>query len=180
MNTDLFGNFVEGFSDEEQDLRQYDTDTFSERLKRLRIINKILPHWTQVYGSDESLRIYDEALHSFIFGQYAAAIILAQAFIERRFQEYFSIRFDDQRAKYTLADFLKEFKGTGFLPDYLFERIDNIRLQRNPLTHFKNPNHKNSLMERAIMLNMHPDILIEKDAKDAIEVMFYMVERSVL
>src|SRR5690242_7432965 len=113
MNKDLFGNDIKLDSDcAEEELKNYDIQSFEDRLKRLRNINKIFPFGQREYGSQESHRIFDEAVHSYIFGQYIATIILAQAFIERRFQEYFHIRCDAKRAKYTLDKFIKEFKET--------------------------------------------------------------------
>lgn len=179
MNKDLFGNDLKA-DPAEQELRNYDTHSFNERLKRLRIINQVFPFGYREYGSDESIRIFDEAVHSYIFAQYIATIILAQAFIERRFQEYFHIRHDNKRAKYNLDNFIKEFKGTDFLPDYIFEKIDKIRLKRNPFVHHRMPLQKDTLMARAINSNTHPDELLHQDAKDALEVMFHMVKRRIL
>lgn len=179
MDKDLFGNDINVDSAEEE-LRNYDTQSFKERLKRLRSINQIFPFGRREYGSDESFRIFDEAVHSYIFGQYVATIILAQAFIERRFQEYFHIRLDDKRAKYTLGKFIKEFKGTDFLPDFILDKIDKIRLKRNPFVHHRMPLQKDTLMARAFNSETHPDELLHNDAKDALEVMFHMVQRRIL
>lgn len=181
MDTDLFGNPIERkITVEETELRDYDANTFNKRLKRLRTINKTFPFGQREFGSEESSIIFDEAIHSYIFGQFIATIILTQAFIERRFQEYFNIRGDNRMAKYTLDQFIKEFMGTDFLPDLLLEKIDRIRLKRNPFVHFRIPLQKDTLMERALMDGIHPDKLLEQDAKDAIDVMFDMVQRRIL
>ncbi len=181
MNQDLFGNDINDDStEEEEELKNFDVLTFKERLKRLRNVNQIFPIGQREYGSDESFKIFDEAVHSYIFGQYITTIILAQAFIERRFQEYFHFRFDDKRSKYTLDKFVKEFKGTDFLPDFILEKIDNIRLKRNPFVHHRMPLQKDTLMARAFSSKIHPDKLLHNDAKDALEVMFDMVQRRLL
>lgn len=181
MNNDLFGNSIKKKIDvEETELRNYDTNSLKGRLKRLKSINRNFPFGSREFGSEESSRIFDEAIHSYIFGQFITTIILAQAFIERRFQEYFNIRLDNERAKYTLNQFIKEFKGTGFLPDYLFEKIDKLRLKRNPFLHHRIPLQKDTLMARSLIYGIHPDKLLEIDAKDAIDLMFEMVQRRIL
>lgn len=179
MDKDLFGNDVD-IDSAEKELRDYDSFSFNERLSRLRIINGVYPLGQREYGSDESYRIFDEAIHSYIFGQYITTLILAQAFIERRFQEYFHFRFDDKRAKYTLDKFIKEFKGTGFLPDFVLDKIDKIRLKRNPFIHHRDPLSQDTLMARAFNSKTNPDRLLHNDAKDAIEVMFYIVQQRIL
>jgi hypothetical protein len=181
MDKDLFGNDIKLASDStEEELKNYDIQSFEGRLKRLKSINKIFPFGQREYGSDESYLIFDEAVHSYIFGQYIATIILAQAFIERRFQEYFHIRFDNKRAKYTLDKFIKEFKETEFLPDFILDKIDKIRLKRNPFVHHRMPLQKDTLMARAYSSETHPDELLHNDAKDALEIMFHMVQRRIL
>ncbi len=179
MDKDLFGENIEPEA-AGAELRNYDIDSFNERLKRLKKFNQNFPFGRRSYGSDESYRIFNEAVHSFIFGQYIATIILAQAFIERRFQEYFHYRFDEKRSKYTMDKFIKEFKGTGFLPDFLLEKIDKIRLKRNPFVHHRMPSQKDTLITRAVNTNLTPNKLLENDAKDALDVMFQMVQYGII
>ncbi|HYG03499.1 MAG TPA: hypothetical protein VD927_13700 [Chryseosolibacter sp.] len=138
MDEDLFGNkFDKEVDAAHKELVDYDKETFDERLKRLKYVNRVFPFGQREYGSSESVRIFDEAVHSYIFGFFISTIILAQAFIERRFQEYFRLRFDDKRSKYTLDQLLKEFRKTGMIDDYFIDKIDKIRLKRNPLVHLK-------------------------------------------
>jgi hypothetical protein len=180
MDTDLFGNQIKINDPDEEGLRRYDKNSFNERLERLKKINQCFPFGQRFFGSDESSRVFDEAIHSYIFGQYITTIILVQAFIERRIQEYFYIRQDEKMAKSSLDKFIKEFKGTGFLPDFLLEKIDKIRLKRNPFVHHRIPLQKDTLMARSFDLGLHPDKLLHNDAIDAITVMFEMAQRSVL
>jgi hypothetical protein len=181
MPTDLFGDEIARMIDSaEQELNSYDTESFHERAKRLRLINQSFPYGDRLFGSYESSKIFDEAIHCYVFGQFIATIILAQAFIERRFQEYFNLSGDNGRAKYTLDQFIKEFKGTEFLPDFVLEKIDKIRLKRNPFLHHRKPLQENTLMARALMTKTDPEYLLETDAKDAIHVMFEMSQRRLL
>lgn len=178
---DLFGNKIEKQLDPEvQDLMEYDSLTFDERLKRLKRINKIYPFGQKIFGSDESFRIFNEAIQTYVSGQFIATIILSQAFIERRFQEYFHIRLDDKKSKYTLSNLLKEFKDSGIIDDYFIDKIDKIRLKRNPFTHHREPLHKDTLMARSFEAKTNPDLLLEKDAKEALEMMLTMIKMRVL
>lgn len=181
MNKDLFGNDVLPTVDPaEEELNNYDSYSFNERLRRLKYINQVFPFGRRVYGSDESYRIFDEAIQSFIFGQYIGTIILAQAFIERRIQEYFNLRLDEKRSKETLNNLLQEFKQTGFIDDVFIERIDKLRKKRNIFTHRKQPLHEHSLMARAFEEEMAPDELLERDAKEAVSLMLIIVQFKLL
>lgn len=150
------------------------------RLKRLRHINKIHPFSPQFYGSNETFRIYHEAIQCYVFGQFIATLILTQSFIERRFQEYFHIRMDDLRSKATLNNLLKEFRQTNFIDDFFIEKINKIRLKRNPFVHHKEPLHPDSLIARSLEASFDPDELLAKDAKEAIEVMIQMGRLRIL
>lgn len=180
-NKDLFGNKVDRqIGPEIQDLQEYDGLTFDGRLKRLKHINKIYPFGQKIFGSDESFKIFNEAIQSFVGGQFIATIILSQAFIERRFQEYFHIRLDDKKSKLTLSKLLKEFKDSGFIDDYFIDKIDKIRQKRNPFTHHREPLQKDTLMARSFETKMNPDELLEQDAKEAIGMMLTMTKMRVL
>jgi len=181
MNKDLFGNVVEEPIDAAvEELNKYDTHSFNERLTRLKYINQIFPFGRRVYGSDESHRIFDEAIQCYIFGQYIATITLSQAFIERRIQEYFHLRFDNKRSNETLSNLLKEFKDTDFLNESFITRIDKLRQKRNPFLHRKEPLHENSLMARAFKEEIAPENLLEMDAKEAISLMLIIVQFRLL
>jgi hypothetical protein len=178
---DLFGNKIKKDIDPaEQELTNYDNETFKKRLKRLKYVNKIYPFGEKIFGSDESFRIFHESIQSYVSGQFIAAIILSQAFIERRFQEYFHIGLDDKKSKYTLSKLLKEFKETGYIDDYFIEKIDQIRLKRNPFIHHKEPLHKDTLMARSFEAKINPNDLLENDAKEALRMMLIMIKMRVL
>ncbi len=180
MDKDLFGKNIEIVDSAYEELKNYDSNTFDERLLRLKEINSIFPFGNKEFGSDESFKIFNEAIHSYIFGQFISTIILAQSFIERRFQEYFHLRNDNKRAKMSMSQFIKEFKGTEFLPDYILLKINKIRLKRNPFVHHRNPLHTDSLMNRAITNEIQPVHLLHNDARESIEIMFHMVQRNII
>lgn len=180
MDTDLFGNDIKPAVDAaEEEIRTYDQGSFSERLLRLKYVNKLFPFGTREYGSDESHRIFNEAIHCFIFGQYIATVILSLSFIERRFQEYFHIRMD-KRSKLTLSKLLIEFRQTGFIDEYFINKIDKIRLKRNPFVHHKEPLYPHSLMSRSMESNTVAEELLEQDAKDALGLMLVISKMRVL
>jgi len=177
--TDLFGNIVPPDSPEEIHLREYDEGSFDERLKRLKYVNQYIPQGNRLFGSTESYKIFNESTHCFIFGQYTATVVLSLSFIERRFQEYYHLRMD-KRAKYTLDQLLKDAKDQEFLDLYLIDKINTLRLKRNPFIHYRDPNDLQSFQNRAMHIDTHPDDLLETDAKDAITLMFAISQYKVI
>ncbi len=169
---DLFGNDLEEIDDPaKEELENFDTKSFEERLKRLRYINTIFPFGRREYASDEAFRLFNEAIQSYIFGLYVSTIILSQAFIERRIQDFFHANLDEKRPKLPLSKLLREFKTTGFIDDYFIERIDRLRLKRNPFVHHKKINDNDTLRERAQSNNLGSEAQLELDAKEAISLM---------
>jgi hypothetical protein len=181
MGKDLFGQEVESPKDPAKDeLKLSDHRTFDKRLIRLKYINTIYPFGQrQIFGSNESYKIFHETIECFIAGQFIATIILSQCFIERRIQEYFGIRMDE-RTNFTLNQLLKDFKSTGFIDEYFIERIDRLRLKRNPFVHRKDPLSNHSLMQRAFMNSQNPDEVLFTDAKEALSLMFIISQFKVL
>ncbi|HLP50969.1 MAG TPA: hypothetical protein VK154_08795 [Chitinophagales bacterium] len=174
MDTNLFGEEVKDYEDIVRDeLLTYDKTSFEDRLARLRYVNTIFPHGQREFASDESVAIFHETITCFINCQFIATIVLAQSFIERRFQEYFSMRLNqDERAKQTLYKLLEGFRNDGFIDEFLIDKIDTLRLKRNPFVHHRDINDKNAFRNRANAAKVNVNELLEQDAKDALTVMF--------
>lgn len=177
---DLFGNDIENNKDSARnELEYFDKNTFSHRLKRLKHINKIYPFGTHIFGSEESSIIFKETLNNYIFGNFTSVIILSLSFIERRIQEYYNLRFD-KRYKSNLNTLLREMEKEDFIDKYFIDRINKLRKYRNPLVHFRDPNHEDSLEFRSIESKKLRYELLERDAKESLDLMLIISKFRVL
>ena len=66
----------------------------------------------------------------------------------------------------------------AWLTDAEYEKLERIRLVRNPVTHFRAPLSEDSIEFRALSKADHPYIVIEQDARDVIEAVMHMLGRN--
>jgi hypothetical protein len=181
MQKDLFGNKIDNQDSFERELEEFDKATFKQRVSRFRYFYKHFPEYNSIiFGSDESFMIFQEVKSCFINGEFISVIVLAQSFIERRLQESLRINGYEKESKYPLNKILKEFKGKTSIPDYFIEKVNSLRLKRNPFVHLRNVMDKDNLFSRSSMENKKAESVLEKDAKDAILLMIASLRISIL
>lgn len=177
----MFGNTVDNRDDFERELAEFDKATFNERLSRFRYFYRYYPEYDKIlFGSDESYRIFKEVQSCFINAEYIAVVVLAQSFIERRFQESLKNFGFEKESKLSLNKIIKKFKGKSVIPDYFLDKVDTLRLKRNPFVHLRDVMDKDNLFSRSRMLTQDAQDVLEKDAKDAISLMFESIRIRVL
>ena len=64
----------------------------------------------------------------------------------------------------------------GLLHYFLVEKINEIRLKRNPFTHPKSYDHLYSVVQRSLEEKIDAEDLLEQDAKNAIDLMYSIIE----
>lgn len=185
IQRDLFGNAVKPESDHlaiELDL--IDGQSFESRLKRFRYLDKLRePDTCQFECSDigmvttEMSLLFKEAGLAFVNGAFIATILLCQSFIEHWLADYIS-----QNRKLTkqsvdkLSKMLEVCREEGLLHNYLVGKIDDIRLKGNPFKHQKPYGHPHSVYQRSLERKIDAEDLLEQDAKNAIEIMYSILE----
>jgi CRISPR/Cas system-associated protein Csx1 len=124
--------------------------------------------------------IFKEVKSCFINREHVAVLVLALSFIERRFQESLHINGFEKESKESLNKILKRFKGNSSIPDYFIERVDFLRLKRNPFVHLRDINDENNLNTRSSVNKEKVENILEKDAKEAIGLMLESLRIRVL
>lgn len=173
MQTDLFGKEIQiEESNCARTLKLYDETTFTERKKRCENLFSLVPDDRIWISSDESYFMWLEIRMAYISGCFISTILLALSFIERKFQADYHMLLYKDRPEWTLHQLLTAMRKEKSLDEYLIDRIDKLRLKRNPLVHFKNVNHTQSIAQRSSHDIDAAYQLIERDAKEAIEIMY--------
>lgn len=181
MQVDLFGNQIDDRDSFEKELSDFDKASFQERLIRFRYFYKYFPDYDSIlFGTDESYKIFKEVKSCFINREYIAVVILALSFIERRFQESLHNYGLEKESKDTINNILKKLKGNSSIPDYFIERVDFLRLKRNPFVHLRAIDDKDNLYTRSSMYRKNVDDILEMDAKEAIGLMLESLRIRVL
>jgi len=129
------------------------------------------------HGGLKSHYLFEEARYCFVYGQYIASIMLSLSYIENTLASVFyaSGRNDLQKARVT--DLLKKAKEEGLISESEFTVFNKVRKIRNPITHFRKPNDKETIEYRAVKNDRYPYELLEEDSKIALEANFRIMSK---
>ena len=131
-----------------------------------------------ILGSPETLGALQEAEDAYREGQFISVILLALAVIEHELVDALvgrSLATYGVKAK-EATDLARQHQ---VLDGALLNRIDKLRLVRNPFVHRKAPDNPHTYGNRYIARKMHPKKLLEEDAQEAFQVM-HIVFRALL
>lgn len=173
MNEDLFGNKVRPPKDKlELILKKIDFSSFSERLERVKYLDKIIPPNIGFLFSDEMHYLFTEAINSYINGQFVATILLSQSFIEHWLKDSIAKDKVKKFGRTTLDTILKAMKENNSANIELLNKIDRLRKIRNPFVHSKSFDNEYNVSKLAIKQRITPDEFLIKEARDSISLLF--------
>ena len=159
----------------EKSLSDYDKTTFSNRLKRLKYIKRIYPNGLFIAGDMEFVFTLGEIEQCYINGNFIAVLVLTQSFIEKLFTVFFIEKGYDNETKYGLDKLIKYARKNSLIHTTILEMVDSLRLKRNPFVHVKDSDYQHNLSRRVFKNKTRPDEQLEKDAKEGIEVLFFIL-----
>lgn len=149
----------------------------SDELRRTGRADRILwlatrqVEYEAIVGPIDTLTVLREARDCFVGAHYVAALLLATAFIEHVLSDELMERGLTPDSG-TLASAVAVAREHQIFPSDLLSRTDALRMIRNPFVHRKSPTHPHSFGSRFRERRVHPDVILEADAKEAIEVMY--------
>jgi hypothetical protein len=167
-------------SQSEDWLKQEDTVCFADRSARLDWIAEIMPEaeYLTFPGGLMAKYLFEESRYCFVYGQFLAVIVLGLAFLEKTLASWFFMAGRNDLERASISRLLKEAKTEGWLAEDEYEKLEQIRLVRNPVAHFRAPLAKDSIERRAVDRENYPYLVIEQDARDIIEAMMHMLGRN--
>ena len=162
----------------ESRLLKLDKNSFSGRLDRLKFIYKVYPKGLLLSGDMEFVFTFTEVKDCFISGHFIATIVLAQAFIEKIFRQLFIDNGQQKEANEGLASMIKFARKNKLINTLIIDKVDELRLKRNPFTHTKDYNYSHTLQRRTLKNETQPNKQLENDAKDAIQILFLVLHNK--
>lgn len=175
MEKDLFGKkVVKKKSMLEKAIEKYDRNSFKDRLKRLKYLNEVFPKGYSFLSDIETAYIFDETKMAFINGEFIATLMLSQAYIERKLQNYFSSIGLATEAKRGIKYIISYARKHGLIDEFLLDKIDLLRKKRNPFSHLKPYEYEFNISHRLKKEMKEPLLIIEKDAHEAISLMYHI------
>ena len=124
-----------------------------------------------VMGRMEPMTLKQEASDSFVNGHFVATPFLAMAFIEHIVMDEL-LEAGAAKPGTTFVHALVLAKQHTRIDPALIDRAELLRLKRNPHAHRKPPGHEHSLGTRFKQGDVHPQVILQADAQEALELMF--------
>lgn len=126
---------------------------------------------TSIHGF-YSYRLYNDAIHNFIYGRFLSASIIAATFVENALGLYFQssdLLNPEESNSYNLIESAVQ---DEVITNEDAEKLHRVRQLRNPIVHYRGPIHEEAYLERYINEGEIPWKLAKEDAKKAMEGMF--------
>jgi hypothetical protein len=153
-------------------LERHELQNVPERAERIRWLSTIIPRGGGYMMPLESMRVFQEAKDCFIYGQFVATLVLSASFMEHWLGSILCAAGNPKGAGQGLKAIVVHCRELNVIPVALCDKIDALRLSRNPFVHLKSFDHPHNLGQRMLARRMHAESILESDAKDALAVMY--------
>lgn len=176
ITKDLFGKPVKYRRPRyEAALERGEKKTLPERAGRVRWLSEVIPKNRIFAMPTETALVFEDAKASFVYGNYVAVIVLAAAFVEHWFMASLDNRGYHKEASQGLAAMINCARVNNFVNPLILDKVDRLRLIRNPFVHLKSFDHQHTIGQRMAKTRTF-DIpeLLESDAKEALIAMYGM------
>lgn len=150
------------------------------RLARLNFIASPMPvaDGHMFWGGLIAKYLFEEARYCFVYGQYMAAVVLGMSFIEHTLAAEFYAAGRNDLERSSLSGLLNEAQQAGWLSENECQQLNEVRIMRNPITHFRAPGSSDTVEHRSVLLGEHPYEVLEGEARLVMQVMFRFLSRS--
>ena len=158
---------TEPISTPEEWLSQEDISCRNDRLVQLHWLSENAPiskYWT-FPGGLISKYLFEETRYCFVYGQFLATIVLGLSYIEHTLAGLFFASGRNDLKHAGISTLLKEALELSWITQEEFDNLDHARKVRNPITHFREPGHDETVEYRAAIESELPYKIIEEDAQ---------------
>jgi hypothetical protein len=152
-------------------LRCYDDDSRFARAKRIEWASSLYQPQGMVSGELVQLDLMEEARVCFVNGQFLATVLCATSAVEHLLVAELEERGILSR-KTTLGPLVEMARDAGLFLSPVIERLEALNERRNPLAHRRDPTHESTLVNRYLKNSIHPNALMENDARFGMAVMY--------
>ncbi len=172
----------ETFSKPEEWLSREDIACRDDRLVRLRWLTENVPnskYWT-FPGGLISKYLFEEARYCFVYGQFLATIVLGLSYIEHTLTGLFFASGHNDLKRVSISTLLKEALNYNWITQTEFDNLDHARKIRNPVTHFREPGHDDTVEYRAVIESELPYKIIEEDAQHVMVTVLHLLGKNAI
>ncbi len=159
-------------------LKKYDTTSFNERLERLRFIAQVMSNADGYFlFSRECVYLFEDLKNCFIFGQFAACILLCQSIIEHHIVGLYRNAGKDNTSRLPFKNLTEQALIDGIIHEpFIVAQLEELRKRRNPLVH-ASEKPLGTYDNRALKSGIKQELLLQKDAEEAMQLTFDLLKR---
>lgn len=151
-----------------QALEESEHRTRERRAARLAVTSKLQQVPPVLVGRFEQLHLLEEARVCFVYGQFAATVLVAYAVIEHTLDEEADLCVQKTSGMSKAANSIQLCREHQLVPSELLDRADALRSKRNAIGHFKPDVNKYRVTARARAVDASPYQVLETDAIEAL------------
>lgn len=152
-------------------LRWYDDDSRSARASRIEWASSLYQSRRMVSGELVQLSLMEEARVCFVNGQFLATVLCATSAVEHLLVAELQAKIV-LAGKTTLGPLIQKACDENLFLPTVIQRLQTLNERRNPLAHRRDPGNESTLASRYLQHQLHPNALMENDARFAMEVMY--------
>jgi hypothetical protein len=120
----------------------------------------------------ETFYVFSEAKSAFVYGCFVSTTVLCAAFVEHWLGAQLSNRGFSKEAERGLASMIECCRKNNFLDATISDRVERLRLIRNPFVHLKSFEHPHTIGQRIMRELRDPFSIMEADAKESLITMY--------
>ncbi|MET4576207.1 hypothetical protein [Ottowia thiooxydans] len=119
----------------------------------------------------ETSGVMREACSSYAHGNFIATLVLSLAYVEHVVNDALPPLPVGRRTP-TMATAIKQARSAGLFPDELLDGAAVLSEFRNPFIHRRDQGDPDTIGQRVKSRKIHPSIILETDARDALQIMY--------
>ncbi|HNH13749.1 MAG TPA: hypothetical protein PLX20_11470 [Rhodocyclaceae bacterium] len=152
-------------------LRWYDDESRSARASRIEWASSLYQSRGMVSGELVQLSLMEESRVCFVNGQFLACVLCATSAVEHLLVAELEAKVM-LGGKTTLGPLIQKARDVNLFQPPVIQRLQTLNELRNPLAHRRDPGDESTFAIRYLQHKVHPNALMENDARIAIGVMY--------
>jgi hypothetical protein len=157
----------------------------TERIERLAWLAANHPpvDYSLIPGGILTNQLFEESRLCFVYGQFCGSLLLSIAFIERVLAAHFYGAGRDDLKRAGIQILADEALKLGLLSKDEYDTLETLRTKRNPLVHFREYGHKETIDYSSVFsMNygntpISPEEIIANDAVEGLRMAFHFLAR---
>lgn len=125
-----------------------------------------------------SYELFEQTRYCFVYGLFLATIILGVSYVENTLAALFFASGRDDLERANLNVLIEEAYKVEWINEKEKKALDNARLIRNDVTHFRKPGSSNPITSQMFTTCQSSEIIFENYARETMLIVFKILNRT--